>query len=119
MPHLVLAFDPTTSIVLYSATDGAEELQLPFPVAALLCSLRSYAEQSGWLLQDIQLEHCMQAYHKWVYGDYGRAANQHALRCDPASLWGLHLRGCSGLLWLMITSDSLLEPEHLRNILQV
>jgi hypothetical protein len=64
MPHLVLAFDPSTSIVCFSCQEGVEEL--PFPVAALLCSLRSYAEQEGWMLEDISMRDCQQAYYKCV-----------------------------------------------------
>jgi hypothetical protein len=64
MPHIVLAFDPSTSIVCFSCQDAVDEL--PFPVAALLCSLRSYAEQEGWVLEDIGMQDVLQVYHKWV-----------------------------------------------------
>lgn len=64
MPHIVLAFDPSTSIVCFSCQEGVDEL--PFPVAALLCSLKNYAEQEGWMLEDVRMQDCHQVYHKWV-----------------------------------------------------
>ncbi len=64
-PRLLHVFDRGGSLLLQHAW-GAAVQTLPFAIASLTASLAAYADDSGYELQRIQLEHCAMTYHRWV-----------------------------------------------------
>ena len=63
-PRLLHVFDAGGNQVLTHRWGAVDALS--FPVATLLASIHAYADDGGWGLERVELEHCAMTYRRFV-----------------------------------------------------